>query len=304
VPIPFILDGHMTVTPEHEARHRVFRYDPGLYSRAIERALGIKLAAPPELSELNVDLTETRPIERRADTMLRAEFPAGDAGPILIVESQTEDDKTRRSRWPYYIAFVRDKYECQVLFLVVCDSKATARWAEEPIEIGEPGAICMTVTPLVLGPDNMPTVTTAEEAAADLPFAVLSALVHSRSRGRKMDVILESLASGLQTIDVETAAELAEFTEVGLGKTPAGKKWRALMTTETYVFASEQRLLGRGEGEAIGEAKAVLRNLKNRGIPVDAHSLDRIRACTDVDTLDTWLDRSLTITKVDDLFAG
>ncbi|MBO0820604.1 MAG: hypothetical protein J2P26_07105 [Nocardiopsaceae bacterium] len=292
----------MSVTPEHEARHRIFKFDPGLYSRAAERVFGIKLAAPPALSELNVDLTETRPVERRADTMLRAEFPAGDAGPILIVESQTEDDKTRRARWPYYIAFVRDKYECQVVFLVVCSSRATARWAREPIEIGEPGAICMTVTPLVLGPDNVPAVMTTGEALADLPFAVLSALVHSDSQGRKKDAILESLASALQTIDVETAAELAEFTEVGLGKTTAGTKWRALMATETYVFASEQRRLGWGEGEAKGEAKAVLRNLKNRGIPVDSHSADRIKACSDVETLDTWLDRSLTIAKIDELF--
>src|SRR5215467_4442692 len=33
----------MSVTSEHEALHRVFRHDPALYSRAVERALGIKL---------------------------------------------------------------------------------------------------------------------------------------------------------------------------------------------------------------------------------------------------------------------
>lgn len=288
----------MPVTPEHEARHRIFQFDPGLYSRAAERVFGIKLAEPSALSELNVDLTETRPIERRADAMLRVEFASGDEGQILIVESQTEDDKTRRSRWPYYIAFAHDKYECQVVFLVVCSSAATARWAREPIEIGEPGAICMTVTPLVMGPDNVPPVTTTWEALADLPFTVLSALVHSGSRGRKTDVILESLASALQTIDVEKAAELAEFTEVGLGKTTAGTKWRTLMATGSYQFMSETR----ATAMASGEVKALLRVLKNRGIPVDSHSADRIKACTDMDTLDTWLDRSLTITKIDELF--
>jgi hypothetical protein len=57
------------------------------------------------------------------------------------------------------------------------------------------------------------------------------------------------------------------------------------------------------ELEAQGMAKSVLRKLKNRGIPVDAHSHNRIIACTDVETLDTWLDRSLTVTEVTDLFA-
>jgi hypothetical protein len=54
---------------------------------------------------------------------------------------------------------------------------------------------------------------------------------------------------------------------------------------------------------AEGQAKSVLRILKNRGIPVDAHSYNRIITCTDVETLDTWLDRSLTVTEVTDLFA-
>jgi hypothetical protein len=141
-----------------------------------------------------------------------------------------------------------------------------------------------------------------EDACADLPFAVLSALVHSKSRGHKKDAIIESLAAALQTIDVKTAAELGEFTEIGLGTTAAGKKWRALMATGTYEFASQLRKEGEAIGEARGEAKSVLKILKNRGILVDAHSRDRITACTDVTTLDTWLDDAFTVDKVTELF--
>lgn len=290
------------VTPQHEARHRVFKFDPGLYARAVDRALGIKLGAAAGVSELNVDLTETRPVERRADTILLAEFSRDDDEMIVIIESQTEDDRTRRRRWPYYIAFVHDKYQRQVLFLVVCSKRATAQWARQPIEIGDPGAICMAVTPLVLGPDNVPRLTTVDEAAEDLPFAVLSALVHTHSRGRTRDAILESLAEALKTIKVEAAAELAEFIEVGFGKTAAGRKWRTLMATGTYEFASEQRTLGRQEGEARGEAKAILRNLKNRGVAVDQHSHSRITSCTDMGTLDRWLDRSIAVNEIAELF--
>jgi hypothetical protein len=104
------------------------------------------------------------------------------SGPVLIVESQTEPDETRRRRWPYYIAFVRDKYDCQVVLLVVCSKKKTAEWARVPLEVGEPGAVCMVVTPLVLGPDNVPAVVTVEDAVADLPFAVFSALAQPQPR--------------------------------------------------------------------------------------------------------------------------
>jgi hypothetical protein len=255
-----------------------------------------------------VDLTETRPVERRADSVLRAEFPVGGAGggPVLIVESQTEPDETRRSRWPYYIAFVRDKYDCQVVLLVVCSKKKTAEWAREPIEVGEPGALCMVVTPLVLGPDNVPAVVTVEDAVADLPFAVFSALAHSHSRGREKDAIIDSLAAALKTLDVKAAAELAEFTEVGLGKTAAGKKWRALMATRTFPYASEQRSQGReegrAEGRAAGRAEDVLLILEKRKIEVDDDSRRRIKSCTDMETLEKWLGRSLTATKAGDLF--
>jgi hypothetical protein len=281
----------------------------------VECALGVKLAVPQDLSELNVDLSETRPVERRADSVLRAEFAVAGAGgvaggSILIVESQTEEEETRRRRWPYYIAFVRDKYDCQVVLLVVCSKKKTAEWAREPIEVGEPGAVCMVVTPLVLGPDNVPAVVTVEDARADLPFAVFSALTHSRSRGPRKDAIIDSLATALREIDVTAAAELAEFTEVGLGKTAAGKKWRALMATRTFPYASEQRSQGReegrqegrAEGRAQGRAEDILLILKKRKIEVDDDSRQRIKSCTDMKSLEKWLGRSLTATKAGDLF--
>jgi hypothetical protein len=242
-------------------------------------------------------------MERRADTILRARLPDRGRGPIVIIESQTREDRSRRRRWPYYIAFVRDKYRSQVLFMVVCSSAATARWAREPIEVGAPGAVCMTVTPMVLGPDNVRMITTVAEAMEDLPFAVLVALVHRKARGYKnRGAILESLAAALETIEVETAAELGEFTEVGLGDTAAGDKWRSMMASGTYEFASEQRKEGRKEGRAEGKAEFVLDNLKYRGVPVDPHSRARILACTDAEALGVWQKRSLTVDKVADLF--
>lgn len=68
---------------------------------------------------------------------------------------------------------------------------------------------------------------------------------------------------------------------------------------EAYVTTAEML---RAEGKTEGLAESVLRKLKKRGIPVDAHSHSRIMTCTDIDTLDAWLDRSLTVTKATDLF--
>lgn len=71
------------------------------------------------------------------------------------------------------------------------------------------------------------------------------------------------------------------------------------MATVTYPYVSSIRSQGRAEGRAAD----VLRILDKRGIAVDDESRERIEACTDLDLLGTWLDRSLTARQVAELFA-
>jgi hypothetical protein len=121
----------MVVTPEHEALHRIFQQDPELFARAITRILGVPLAIPDRVTVLNSDLTETKPVERRVDSVLLAELlvETGTTRYILVIESQTEPEESRHRRWPYAIAYLHDKYDCPVILLVVCSKAATARWA-------------------------------------------------------------------------------------------------------------------------------------------------------------------------------
>jgi hypothetical protein len=51
----------MPPTPEHEALHRIFQEDPGLFARAVARAIKIEMPEPSRVTELNVDLSEFRP---------------------------------------------------------------------------------------------------------------------------------------------------------------------------------------------------------------------------------------------------
>jgi hypothetical protein len=81
--------------------------------------------------------------------------------------------------------------------------------------------VCVTARLVVFGPDNVPAITDPADAADDLTLAVFSALTHSRKR--EVGGILEALAATLATIDEESAANLAEFTETWLGDT-AGRQ--------------------------------------------------------------------------------
>jgi hypothetical protein len=306
----------MPPTAEHEALHRVFHRDEALFARAMARVFNVQVPAPEPggVTVLSTDLTEIQPLERRADSVLQAEFLVEDATGkyILVIESQTDVERDRLRRWPHFIAHLHDKHDCPVL-AVVCSKQSTARWARQPIDIGMPGLILQTTRLVVFGPDNVPTVTNPEEAAADAMLAVFSALTHSR--GTEARGILEALASALATIDEETASSLSEFTEIGLGETPSAEIWKAMMATRTYPFVSQTRLQGREEGRAKGLAEgrvegraqglaaAIFKVFDRRGIKVDDDSRERIESCTDADKLEAWLDQSFAVAKASDLFA-
>jgi hypothetical protein len=278
----------------HEALHRIFQEDTSLFTRTLQRVLGVTLPKPCAVSVLNTDVTEIRPLERRIDTVLLAQGEGGDQ--ILIIEAQTDPADDKLANWPYYISYLHEKHRCPVTLLVICPKPATAIWARKPIEIGLPGRPCLVTRPFVLGPDNVPAITDAAQAREDVIFTVFSALTHGRSP--QAAAILEVLAAALDTIDVGTAGYFAEFTEAGLGDTPARKIWRTLMAAQNYRYESQLR----AEGRAEGEAKAVLRVLERRGIHVPSSVREQILACTDTTVLDGWLDRSLTITSIEDLF--
>jgi hypothetical protein len=67
-------------------------------------------------------------------------------------------------------------------------------------------------------------------------------------------------------------------------------------------IAIENYTKGQAEGEAKGEADAVLLVLKTRGLTLTDAQRTRIAGCTDLSLLRTWVTRAVTTTSVDDLF--
>lgn len=80
------------------------------------------------------------------------------------------------------------------------------------------------------------------------------------------------------------------------------------MAAGTYEYRSDfaRRYVGQGraEGNAEGEARALLAVLDARGISVPEDARTRITSCTDLDQLDTWVRRAVTADSVQDLFVG
>jgi hypothetical protein len=79
------------------------------------------------------------------------------------------------------------------------------------------------------------------------------------------------------------------------------------MRSRTYEYQSEFArgyfFQGVAEGEAKGEAQALLEVLDVRGVDVSEDVQARVVACKDVDQLKAWLRRAATAHSIDEVFA-
>ncbi|MEV0274919.1 hypothetical protein AB0I22_00820 [Streptomyces sp. NPDC050610] len=297
------------VNSSHEASHRIFQDRPELVT-PVFRILGVPLAAKVSIDVLTGDVTEIRPLERRVDSVLRVE-PSDGGAFLLAIEAQGRRDPDKAASWTYYLAYLRAKYGIPALLLVICQDRATARWATGPFRTGVEGWTALSTHPLVIGPDNIPVITSPTEAARNLDMAAFSAMTHAKAPDAT--AILEALANALGTAESATLQYYTEMLEIGLGDTPARDIWRNLMRLDpnapgTYfpgrgTLIEETYLKGEANGEVKGKAQAILQLLAARDVSVPEPARERITTCTDLDTLNHWFNRAVTATDAEELFA-
>ncbi|CAM5685139.1 hypothetical protein [Streptomyces hirsutus] len=300
------------VSSSHEAMHRIFQHDPGLFSR-VSHFLGVDVPAPVKATVLPTDLTEAGPVERRVDTLLRLET-AEQGAFLLAVEAQGKKDPDKPASWAYYAAYLWTKYRLPTALLVVCQDHATARWAQQPVCSGPPQLPTLTLTPLVAGPHNMPVITDPEEARADLVLASLAAITHAADT--VVNEILKALSTALRDAPEDIADPIVEFTAQGLGNRPAKHLWRNLVAVDLSFYKSylseeirdegrEQGLeKGLEQGRVQGRAEDVLLVLEQRGLEVPDALRRRVTSCLDHEVLRAWLTRAITVSEAEEIFAG
>ncbi|MEU1482540.1 hypothetical protein [Streptomyces sp. NPDC005752] len=290
------------VSAPHEAMHRIFQKEPGLFSRLPE-VLGLELPPLASAAPLTVDLTENEPLERRVDTLLRIETQHD--GPfLLIVEAQGKKDPGKTASWPYYVTYLNNKYRLPVLLLVICQDHATAAWAARPLTIGLPQWPTVTTRPLVAGPHNMPVITNVAEARKDLALATLSAITHADNPD--VDAILKTMSVALRDTPESIAEPFVELIAQGLGNRPAAQQWRNLVAVDLSFYTSplseEIRDEGRVEGRVESRAEDVLLILGARGIEITDATRDKVTTCDDPERLRRWLLRAAIVTTSDEIF--
>lgn len=141
-------------------------------------------------------------------------------------------------------------------------------------------------------------------------LAVLVAVVHGHGK--------HAVEGALRAIDAALAIEPEKrklYVDVVLAalKSGARKQVEEIMI-QNYEYQSgyarryvqqgreEGKAEGREEGKAEGRAEGVLRVLEARGLSVPRTVAERILACRDLETLDVWLTRAVTIAKAEAIF--
>ncbi|MBC7300483.1 MAG: hypothetical protein H5T78_05965 [Nocardia sp.] len=287
------------VTSSHEAMHRIFQHDAAAIAHAFS-VLKLPFSKPTAVEQISVDLTETTPVERRADTIL--DITTVDDRFLMVVEAQSCADDSRPDAWSYYVTFLRNKYKLPVILVVICHDHATARWATTPMKLGHAFWTAITLHPLVLGPHNVPAITDPVVVVQDLPLAALSAITHAREA--EIGAILVAIVAGIRRLGGnETTEFYVELIEQGISHTDAAETWRKHMATDLSFFRSESAQKLRAQGRAEGRAEDVLVVLRHRGVAVTEDAAERIRACHDEEQLAAWLRRSLDVSSVDELLS-
>jgi len=290
----------------HEVLVMFFRNRPELAPLLLEEALNVKLPPYTDLRVSSANLTDVKPAEYLADLVVLLMQDKPVLG--IVVEVQLGQDGDKRYTWPAYVAGLRERLRCDCCVLVVSPSRSIARWASEPISIGPGGQL----VPLVLGPEGVPVVTDSEKARQLPELAVLSVMAHGKGDVQTAVNIAQVASAAATGLAGDQQALYLDLIESALSEA-ARKAFE--MLPETYQFQGPSYLRGRSEGEAEGEARgkaegkaegkaqAVLDVLEARGLSPTEQQRQRVLGCTDLEQLNTWVRKAVTLVDIEELFA-
>jgi hypothetical protein len=295
----------------HEVLIDMVRRRPALVT---DLMAGTLMTPLPEFREARLvpgDFTEVAPTEYRADQVVALHGNGADPIAAMVFEVQLSPDRDKRRSWPVYVTTAHARLGAPASLVVMCVDRAMARWCARPIKIGNPDFV---LTPIVIGPDEVPLVDDPDEARANPELAMLSGLFHKNRED--LTPGLTATVAGLDKIDRSQAklyVDLLWKTLPAVGRkclerimTIAAEQGNEFAGYFDETFARGKaagEVEGKAEGEAKGRADAVLVVLATRGIEVSDEHRDRIATCTDIARLDEWLARAVTATSIEDVLA-
>lgn len=285
----------------HQGLVELFRSKPRLAVEMLREVLHLTLPEATEVEVVSASVDELVPTEHRADLMVLLR-QGGRVVSVVIVEVQLDVDGDKPYTWPLYAYATRNRYRCPTWLLVVAPDVSVAAWASTslPSAPGHPGW-----SPIVLGPAEIPEVTTVEEAARAPELALLSAMAHGGDA--RAQALVDALPSALKQMPREMLPGYLAMLYSVLAPTLRRQLEKFMTTTyagmplppflQNFIKMINERedqgiAKGLARGKAEGKAEAILELLEVRGIAVPDAVRAEVMACTDLPTLDHWFRRA------------
>ena len=312
--------GRRMPSVEHEVVAELVSRQPGLL-RALAELAGVQLPRWETLERVDSDLSRVAPVELRADKVLVCRNAEGDVQASLVFEIQRRPDHDKPYAWPGYVASLRLQHRSPALLFVVAMTGAVERWASRPIDLGGGN----TFRPIVIGPSLVPKLT---EAGDDWELAILSALMHARSRQGPEIAAAALLAAREHADEADQALYFdlisSKLTRVARAvlrekmihkhyepQTAFSRHWKRVGLQEGLKEGlKEGREAGREEGLQEGReegreglVRAVLSILDARGLRLSAAAERELAALRDLAALADTARRAAIVESADALFA-
>ncbi|MDQ0788592.1 hypothetical protein [Streptomyces sp. B3I8] len=283
------------LSPPHEAMHRIFQHDPGLFSR-VAPLLGIAVPTIVETTVLPSAIDTNSPAGCRRNTQLHLET-AGRGSFLLLIEAQDRRASRRPAHWAHHVPYLWTQHQLPTALLIMCSDQETAQWAGQPVSSGPVQPPALTLRPFVASPNNLPLITDLEEARADPALAALSAVMHPAAP--LIGSALEALSASLRDVPDLLAYPLTGLTELGLRLHPARHAWSDLMRP---IIRRKSHERARIERITRTRREDLLLILAERGLILPEDARRRITWCLDPESLRHWLLRSVTASSVEEIF--
>jgi len=290
-------------TAEHDAIAELFSQRPDLAPALLQR-LGRPLPAFSSIAIAPAAFSQKMAVEYRADLVLllrqgRLRVQA------VVIEVQRAIEESKLWTWPMYQTAARARHRCNAVVLVVCLDRDVANWAKRPVLLGG-GSVFEAE---VLGPEQIPRVTSGKEARETPELSVLSALAHGADEGGA--AVVRTMLKTAARLDDESSRFYTDLVLARAGD--VAKKILEAMMMKGYEYQSDfaKKYYGQGlakgeakgkaEGKAKGKAEAVLAVLEARGLKVSKAQQQTILGCSEPGQLDTWLRQVATVSKASEL---
>jgi hypothetical protein len=282
---------------EHGTLLEMFRDDPELAARLLERAFHIAVPSHRSTRVIEADLGKLVPVEFEADLVIELNNERGECAMAIVLEIQLGIDPDKKFSWPVYVTVLRARKRCPVCLLVVAPDLPVGAWAAQPISLGPSTG---EVTPFVLGASVVPRVLDADQARREPALAVLSARVHGNGPDG-LDVIQPAVAA-MRSVDRALALKYFMLVYDAL----SGPMRSALEDLVMHQSPAEEMVLPQFMEDIIARRMRQMLLFKvatRSNISLTDAERDRITSCTDLATLDRWVENAFTAKTAADFFA-